>query len=716
MICQQPTHHPTNKPKAPSPGLPSLVWQHRLVVSACILGSIAIAKLYLAVARPVYTSTASIYVQPDGPRIMNEDRSAAMTASNNYLYNQIELIRSRPVVAKAVEACLAADLRSMRDINEPIEIVLRNLEVSLGRKDDIIRISFWGPDPRENAFIANAIVKSYLAFIAQQRAKTFGQVLNILETQKAARQVACSQAQEILTDLANKYPQLAFSPETGRALLDQLKDIWSAFTEASLAELEARSLLEAAKKAKDDPEAFLMTIGSKIPSGQRGDAEAETARLKASLKQLESSRSDRLRLVTVEHPSIKAIDAQIAQTRQDLASLQQRLVSTGLYILEQQHLSAQQKVKELASRLDQQSRQISLFDKAFALYTQAQTQYQQEKRLCELLDQRIREVRMAADAGALNITVIEDAQPATRPSRPRPAKVVAIALVLGLATGCGLAVLIEATSKRIRDARLIRELVPYPVIGQVPVITKRRSDQATEAFRMIRAAILTGPPEKHAHIIQVASSLPAEGASTTATYLAMAMARTEQRVLLVDANLRNPSLHKIFGLDGRIGLSAVLTRKSRLSSAVVPTAMRRLHLLPAGSDQTSSRELLFGKAFGQLISVLARYYERIIIDSPPFVDAADAQVITAVSQAVILVVRPGICTYHALGLTEDLLARHPDRQVGLVINAVPMTTLASKAVYGNHNGRYRGHILASLGIWSGVPIALELTGYKRVTN
>jgi capsular exopolysaccharide synthesis family protein len=715
MTNQRLTYRDIGKPLAVGPTLPKVIWRYRWLVLGCVMASSTIAMIYLALTRPLYLSTESIYVEQVGPRI-TDDQPLALINPTNFLYNQIEFIRSRPVLEKAIKICKDTGILSTADPNEAMDLFRSGLEVTAGRRDDIIRINFAGPDPVQNAMVANAVVRSYIALRQEQGSRTYGEILRILNREKAVKEEMLSNYKRTLEDLAHQYPQLTLPAEMGRSLMTKLDAISSALTDASLTALEARLLYEAAQKVRDDPDGLLMILRSKIPAGQ--DTETEIARLKARIEQMQLNRKQRLQVVTEEHPIVKAIDAEIAQASEQLKLLEDKLVARVLFILEQQYLSAQRRKEELDVRFEQAYQQLAQLNKAIGQYAQVQSEYQQEKGLLEQLEKRISQISLLADAGALNISVLEDAQPATRPYKPRPAKVFAIAIVLGAAVGCSLAVLLQTNDKRIRDPALIRALVPYPVLGQVPVISGRPSSQAQkvlEAFRAIRTALLFALPEDRSRIIQVVSTIPGEGASTTASCLAVSLARTGQRVLVIDVDLQHPSQHQILGVDGRLGLSTVLMRKGRLAEAIACTGMSRLHLLPAGAEAAGCGELLHGRPFRQLLQILARHYEWVILDSPPITHNADAQIIAAVSQVTMLVIRPDFCTYHALGQSLDCLARYPDKQITVVINAVDSRKLSGWLMQTNPNGKCKGRLLATaIGSYAGR--SQRVSGYTRITS
>jgi len=673
-----------------SDSLVPVLWRHRWIVMGCVMAVLTVAFLYLERVTPLYTSTARVYVEQTGPRIIHEMQPGVMTASINYLYTQAELMKATPVVTEAVEQCGAQGLEALAGVDGPVEFLQNNLEVSVGRKDDIIRISFKSPFPAENARIVNAVVEAYVAFHAARKRSTSAEVLKILQKEKATRDQALSDHSRELMQFREDHPTLAFRTELGNTMLERFERLSTALTEAQLATLEARSYYEAAEQMKDDPNELLSFVEVYSAVRQGALSPAETTALKARLLDVQKSRSDRLQLVTTKHPSIQALDAEIAQIQGEIAQIQrdvairdQRTVASHLAVLKQRYLSAKEKEGQLTARFEEQRQQVTDLNKVMAQYAILESDYEQTKQLCEVLDDRIREVNVTEDAGALNITILETARPALTPTEPRKARILAVALVLGLMLGGGAAFLRETTDHRLRTADEVMACLGAPLLGDVPRMPRRESpterarkvaldpsSAVAEAFRNIRTAVFCKVPSSPSRVIQVTSAMSGEGKSTVVSNLGIAMAQCGQRVLIVDADFRHPVQHLNFDVSGDKGLSSVLVRRQRLGEAIVRTSTPGLHLLPAGLEVPHPAQRLGGPLFGAILAKLAQSYDRVLVDTPPLSPMADARIVAAQCRAVILVVRPGVCTDRTLRHVHESLLLHDDSPIiGAVVNA-----------------------------------------------
>jgi polysaccharide biosynthesis transport protein len=252
------------------------------------------------------------------------------------------------------------------------------------------------------------------------------------------------------------------------------------------------------------------------------------------------------------------------------------------------------------------------------------------------------------DAGRTTVvaTTVASAEVPTRPASPNLLLDLAIAAAAGLTAGLALAWIREALDTRVRDAGSVAGVTELPVIGSVPswsggsagqvVMASMPHSPHAESFRQLRTNlqfILAADDSfaaaaKGAHVVSVTSSLPGEGKSTMASNLAVAIAETGARVLLVDADLRRPSVAGVLGLEGAVGLSTVLAQQAALDHVVQEWGAAGLHVLPSGPVPPNPAELLGSPAMRRLVEDLRRRYDYVIIDTAPLLPVADATVLS----------------------------------------------------------------------------------------
>ncbi|MBA7506216.1 hypothetical protein ES706_04897 [subsurface metagenome] len=271
----------------------------------------------------------------------------------------------------------------------------------------------------------------------------------------------------------------------------------------------------------------------------------------------------------------------------------------------------------------------------------------------------------------------------------------AIALVLGLMLGGGLALLRDWMDQRLRSAEEISAILGVPVLGVVPSMSRRQSmvargqkvyldsnSRAAEAYRTIRTAVFFGAPKDEAKTILVTSPAAVDGKTTLVSNLAIAMAQAGQKTLILDADFRKPMQHKIFEVDHQDkGLSSVLAGTTILEETIQPTKVKGLELLMCGPDVPNPSEILNSESFAKLLEFFSNKYDRIVIDSPPVMPVTDAQILGAICDITLLILRAEKSTRKISQQARDGLLSVGAHILGAVVNDVPR-----KSRYGYYSG------------------------------
>jgi len=261
-----------------------------------------------------------------------------------------------------------------------------------------------------------------------------------------------------------------------------------------------------------------------------------------------------------------------------------------------------------------------------------------------------------------------------------------LALCLGLFAGVGLGLIREWKDQRLRSTQEIGALLGLPVLGAIPSMTAPKQTPAirgqkirispesreAEAFRTVRTALFFGAPKDEARTILVTSPAPGEGKTTAVSNLGIAMAQAGQRTLIVDTDFRRPMQHKVFGLNRQArGLSCVLVGQMDLDEAIEELPMANLFVLTCGPDVPNPAEMLNSDRFAEIVRTLAGRYDRVLIDSPPVIAVADAQIVAALCDVTVLVLRAHKSMRRVSIQACDSLAGVGGRILGVVVNDVP---------------------------------------------
>jgi capsular exopolysaccharide synthesis family protein len=682
--------------------LVAVIWRNRWIVLITTVVTLAAAVVYLAKATPIYTSTSRIYVEQSGPKIFTETEEGVMTRSKNFLYTQSELLKSLPIVMAVLKDPTVGRMRTLAGCDNPTAYLKKNLRAAVGKKDDIISVSFDSPYPNEAARLVNGVVDAYLDYHATRKRSTSAEVLRILQSENTDRLKELSRKRQAMVDFKQKNTALAFESKQGNIVMERLNRLSSELTEAQLATIESESIYEYTKEVFSGPAKLKQFVEAQRAKGAYVFTDSQNVQLNARLNEFQLRRANRLREVKSGHPAVTALEVEIANLTAHLDVLDAEFAQAGLALAEQEYLTAKDKEDKIAKHYDNQCQQALELGRQVDQYEMLRLDWEQTKKLCDTLSNRIKELNVTENVGALNISILEVARPADKPSEPQKARMMAIALVFGLMLSGGLALLRDWMDQRLRSTEEIATVLGIPVLGVVPSMSGRLdmvgrgqkvhkdSDSSeAEAYRTIRTAVFFGAPKDEARRILVTSPTAGDGKTTLVSNLAIAMAQAGQKTLIIDADFRRPMQQKIFEMNHeKAGLSSVIAGLATFEEGIQPSGIDGLDLLLCGPHVPNPSEMLNSDSFAQLLEILADKYDRILVDSPPVMSVTDAQITAAICDVTLLVLRAEKSTRNVSRQARDGLLSVGARVLGVIVNDVKKK---SRYVHYSGYGYYPSH-------------------------
>jgi len=735
-------------------GFLEIALRHRWIVLLTVILFLSAGFFYLLTATPIYTSTSRLYVEQSGPKIITE-YEGLMTQSKNYLYTQSELIKSTPIVADAVDDPQIKRLRTFADVDNSVTYLKKTLNVKVGKKDDIITVSFDSPYPNEAAQIVNTVVDSYIGYHSTRRRSTVFEVLKILQKEKVKRDKELSEKFERLLEFTRINGVVSFNDNGGHIAFQRLSKLSEALTEAQLTAINAKADYEAIESMAGEPAkikqfAAALSAAPMVSIGVRIFINDEETQLRSELKDLEVKLKNARYHCTEEHPSIRAIHVKIDHIKQQLQSQAKEFAEAYIGAMRQRWMTTKQREDELLVSFNAQREEAQSLGVKAAEYSVLQSELKRTERLCDILDDRIKELNVTEDTGALNISILEVARAADNPSKPQKTSVMTIALALGVMLGCGFALLCNWLDCRLRSIEEVSAVLGIPVLGVVPTMSEGQTIAAhgqrawldfkviiagayrtigaavlggvprgktktiavkqdprhktqdprlesgvwsldeviaergqevrlkpksvvAEAYRTIRTAVFFGVPKDEAKTIVITSPAPGDGKTTLVSNLAIAMAQAGQKALILDCDFRKPMQHSIFKIDNEKGLSSVFAGSITLEKAIRRGPVEGLDLLPCGPEVPNPSELLNSKVFVEILEELSQRYDRVIIDSPPAIPVADSQILGAICDITLLVLRADRSTRSLSQRAMNSLLSIGARVLGAVVNDVSRT-------------------------------------------
>jgi capsular exopolysaccharide synthesis family protein len=675
----------------------AVFWRRRWIILVCVILSLVTAFVSLRRAVPLFECDSLLYVHQSAPRIIS-DAVVSNEAAN--LFTQCELIKSTANLASALEMPGVAETKMLRGSENPVGLLKSLITAEPGKQGELVKISMTSTDPADAPVILNAVVQAYIDYQNKQQKSSASEVLKVLEKQKDRYESQLKDLSDNLVKFKQDNPEMAMATDKGNVITERFATLSDALTHAEFATLELQLQNDEIAAMKGDPVQLRQYIS--MVAGKEGVSQQNVAG-ESELNELISKERQIKRQTGPASPQVIELDQEITELQSQLAIQEKQsldnFVSVAAFNLKQAKIYQQNLSLEVEK---ERNAAVNLNSKS-ARFDQMLSEKGRDERMLDTLDNRIKEMNVNEDAGGqggITVSILETAKPNFSPISPKPTQTMALGLVGGIILGLGAALLQDFLDQRLRSSEEIGRLLELPVLGTIPHMTgkftaaqrgqevhlRTRSD-VSEAYRTVRTAIYFGVAEDSGKTFLITSPAPGDGKSTMASNIAIAMAQAGRRVLLVDADCRRPSQHRIFSVESEVGLSTVLLGRTPFAEAVHRTSTENLDILPCGPLPSNPSELLDSQAFIDLLKSISASYDKIVIDSPPLVPVTDARIIAASCDVTILVLRAEKSTRRMTQHAVDALNSVGAYVLGVVVNDVPRGQNGS--YYYSGYGAYR---------------------------
>lgn len=692
-----------------------IVYRRRHVAIAAFTVIVLATAVYTFTATPIYEGRTQLLIESDTPKVVNFAEVINESQSRqDYYQTQYRLLQSRTLAKTTIDALKlwnskefgaetvsaeAADAGFFASIGktvsgwfssgpaapptaEPpaadesstqtpiISAFLSRLIVAPIRNSRLVDLSFRSSDPNLAANAANAIAKRYIDQNLEYRFTSTQQASTFLGEQLAEQRKRVEASEVALQKYREQNDAIALDDRQD-IVVQKLADLNAAVTKAKTERLEKEAAYNQLRSLQADPgalDSFPAILSNVFIQQQKAQL--------VDLQRQYAAMSDKL---GERHPDmVKARSAiELTQTRL------QGEIGKEVQSVRNQFLAAQGQENSLVRALETQKQEALGMNRKGIEYGVLQRDAESNRQIYDSLLKRANETGVSGELRTSNIRVVDAAEVPKSPVRPRRAMNMALAVFGGMFVGLGLAFFFDYLDNRIKTPEEIVQYLGMPSLGMIPVSATKGTGVAdpmidgdaaifSEAFRGLRTNVLFSSAAEGMQSVVVTSTGPGEGKSVVTANLAIALAKAGQRVLLIDADLRRPRVHQIFGRKQEPGLSNLMIGAAKASEVVQQVRVPGLWVLTAGKIPPNPAEMLGSRRFHDFLKSLSTHFDWVLIDSPPVMAVADACVIAHRASGVLFVVASDVTSRHGAKQALEQLAQARARILGGVLNRVDL--------------------------------------------
>jgi len=538
----------------------------------------------------------------------------------------------------------------------------------------LVDIGFRARDPRAAVKIVNGLAQAYIEHNMDLRLGAIKDAMSWMNERIEEERSKVEAAERNLQQYREREGIITeFSGEVETVTAQKLAQLNTQVVASESARVEAETRFRQAMQMKNNP-----LVLDSIPE-VLSNSLIQT--IKESEVDLYKRISEFSKKYGKQHPKMQAAYSELATVQERKAAEIERVIDS----LRNEYEVSIAREKSLVGALERQKQESLELNKKAIEYSVLNRETESARELYDLLIRRFKETSVTEEINTSNIRIIDRAEYAYKVS-PDSRRNIKMAAMIGLILGLGLAFLIEYLDNTIKSPEEVEQYLKIPLLGVVlaHTVTGRRANDidktkelitleeprssVSESYRGIRTRILFSIADSQPKSILMASATEQEGKTLTSANLAIIMAKTGSRVLLMDCDMRKPRLNRLFGIDREKGVSNVLVGDCSFADAVQETEIANLYLIPCGHIPPNPSELLGSKAMKELLASLSKNYDRIVIDSSPVTAVTDAVVLSKVVDGVVLIVQANRTEREVVRRSVDQLVAVNAQMLGVILN------------------------------------------------
>lgn len=649
-----------------------LVLKKRLwsVVTFFIL-VVTLVSIHTFTAKPLYQATSQILIERENVNVVSFEEVMSLDAGkSDYLNTQYRILKSRSLARNVFASAGLEGAPQYAGIEDPITRFLQGMFVKPVPNSRLVDLVVEGGDPKAVSEICNLWARTYIDENLQNKLRASSDAVGWLSEKVEGLQEKV-QISELALQKYKEENKIISLEEKQNIDVQKLSELSSSVIIANGKRISVETRYRQLKDliTKNSWESLTNIIENSLIQNLKNDLvdlERDKAKLSMSYKP--------------KHPKMAQVISQMNLIKRRLKEEVEKAVKKA----ENEFKLAKIEEETLRRSLEEQKRESLDMNKRAIKYNVLKREAEGNQKLFDVLLNRLKETSLTEGLESNNIRVVDYAEVPIHPVKPRKKKNILLAIIIGLMGGCSLAFLIEYFDDSIKTSEDVQQTLELPFLGPIPFTEIKDEDslclkthnepksQLAEAFRGIRTSVLfSSSSDRALKTIMVTSSGPSEGKSTTAVNLAIAMANGGKKVLIVDCDLRKPTLHNVFAIPGKVGISNLLVDESKdIRDAVHSTDIKNLKVITCGPIPPNPSELLGSHRMEEILATLESKSDIVILDSPPIMSVTDSSIVSRMVEGVVLVVNSKKTSREAALRSQKILDDVGANLIGVVLNQV----------------------------------------------
>ena len=686
-----------------------VLYKRRWTALTAFLIVVLTVAVYTFTATPIYQARVQILIEKEATNVVTfKEAFEQNQITDDYYQTQYKILQSRALARRTLDALKLWDYPQFNPkpddsltvgkivaapvalvsgwfkgakLDEPplvdetktqsrtIDRFLDDLTVAPVRNSRLVDVTFDSPDAALSAKVANTLARAYIEQNLEFKFMSSKDASDWLGERLAEQRKQVEASEQALQRYREQTDAVPLE-DRQNIVVQKLTELNAAVTKAKTERIQKEAAYTQIRALQNDRAAldtFPAILSNTFIQQQKGEL--------ADLQRKQAELSDKL---GPRHPDMVKLGLAI-QTAETKIQVE---ISKVVQSMRNDYQQAQAQEQSLTNALDQQKLDALALNRKGIEYGVLARDAASNRQIFEGLMQRTKETGISGELKTSNIRVVDAAEAPRGPVRPNTRINLLLALFGGAMLAAGLPFFFEYLDNSIKSPEEVKQQLGLPFLGMVPALFDRAIENPlinngvpqnfSESFRAVRTNLLFSSAEEGSRSVVVTSTGPGEGKTVVATNLAVALAEAGQRVLLIDADMRKPRVHIVFGKPQEPGLSNVLVGNAKSSESVHQTTVPGLWVMPAGLHPPNPAELLGSKRFKDFMASLTQHFDWVVVDTPPVMAVTDSSVVAHLATGVLFVVGTEMTSRHAAQRALEQLEHARAKFVGAVLNRVDL--------------------------------------------